>query len=243
MARNPTDISPAEPPGPTAQEVAAYLRAHPDFLVEHPDLVQVLAPPARMAPDAGPRSVVDMQQFMLKRLQVEIDRLKRDQRDLVQTGRSNLAIQSRVHAASLALLSATSFEYLIQTVTTDFAVLLDVDVVMLCLEPSASSVPGMRAAGVQVLATNAVDRLIGENRDVILRPDVAGDPAIFGAAAGLVRSDAFIRLRISAKAPSGLLAFGSRRVGAFHANQGTELLGYLARVLESCIRAWLDLPA
>jgi hypothetical protein len=243
MALTPTDATNAAPRGPTAQEVAAYLRAHPEFLIEHPDLMQVLTPPTRVDGETGGRGVVDMQQFMLKRLQGEIDRLKRDQRDLVQTGRGNLAIQARVHAASLALLGATTFDHLIQIVTTDFAVLLDVDVVMLCVEPNGTSVPIVRAAGIQVLGAGAGGRLIGENHDAVLRPDVMGDPAIFGAAAGLVRSDALVRLRVSPKAPPGLLAFGSRRVGAFHPNQGTELLGYLARVLESCMRAWLDLPA
>ncbi|MBM3573300.1 MAG: DUF484 family protein, partial [Alphaproteobacteria bacterium] len=170
MARSPSDPSGAAPAGPSAQAVAAYLRAHPNFLLEHPDLVHILTPPARTTEPGPGAGVVDMQQFMLKRLQGEIDRLKRDQRELVQTGRSNLAIQTRVHAASLALLGASTFEHLIQIVTTDLAVLLDVDVVMLCVEPNGASVPVVRTAGVQVLAAGTVDRLLGEGRDVMLRP-------------------------------------------------------------------------
>lgn len=243
MALTPTDSPAAAPSGASAEEVAAYLRAHPDFLNQHPELMLILAPPTRVPGEAAGHGVVDMQHFMLRRLQGEIERLKRDQRDLVQTGRGNLAIQTRIHAASLALLSATGFDHLIQIVTTDFAVLLDVDVVMLCVEPSANAVPVVRAAGIQVLSAGTVGRLIGENHDVVLRPDVMGDPVIFGAAAGLVRSDALVRLSVGPKTPLGLIAFGSRRVGTFHPNQGTELLGYLARVLENCIRAWLDLPA
>jgi len=71
---------------------------------------------------------------------------------------------------------------------------------------------------------------------------VAGDAMVFGAAAGLVRSDTMLRLTISPAAPLGLLAFGTRHPGYFNPGQGTELLGFLARVLEHCIREWLDLP-
>jgi uncharacterized protein YigA (DUF484 family) len=40
----------------------------------------------------------------------------------------------------------------------------------------------------------------------------------------------------------GLLALGSRVEGRFDPSQGTELLGFLARILELCIRTWLELP-
>ena len=38
-----------------------------------------------------------------------------------------------------------------------------------------------------------------------------------------------------------LLALGSREEGFFSAGQGTELLGFVARVLENCFRGWLNL--
>ena len=53
---------------------------------------------------------------------------------------------------------------------------------------------------------------------------------------------ALLRLRPSARAPTGLLALGSRVEGRFDPGQGTELLSFLARILELCIRTWLELP-
>ena len=88
----------------------------------------------------------------------------------------------------------------------------------------------------------AVDRLIGEGRDTRLRPEGQGEAEIFGAAAGLVRSDALIRIKVSAEAPVGLIAFGSRRESTFHPSQGTELLAFLARALEISVRSWLRSP-
>jgi uncharacterized protein YigA (DUF484 family) len=76
----------------------------------------------------------------------------------------------------------------------------------------------------------------------MLRADAAPEESVFGGAASLVRSDAMVRLSIGSTAPAGLLAFGTRHPGFFNGNQGTELLTFLARVLEHCIRGWLDLP-
>ncbi len=243
MTRTPID--PQKPAAEPEEEefdgaaVTEYLKRHPEFLVKHPDALLALRPPER---DIG-EGVIDLQSFLLDRLRGEVARLKATQRKLIATSRVNLQNQSRVHAAVLALLSASSCDHLLQIITTDLAVVLDVDVVTLCVEASSSVLPNVRNAAIVRLPQHAVDGLMGPNREVMLRSVTEGDQSVFGAAASLVRSDALVRLRVSSKAPSGLVAFGSRREGAFHPGQGTELLGFLARALEFSIRAWLDLPA
>ncbi len=226
---------------PSASAVAAYLRRHPDFLSARPDLVAVLTPPER---ELG-EGVIDLQRFMVDRLRADVARLKLNQRKLIATSRNNLGSQAKVHAAVLALLSATTFEHLISVVTDEMTLLLDIDAVGLCVETSHGGADHLSSSGngVQLLEPGAVDDLLGENKAVLLRADVSGDPALFGsAAAGLVRSDALVRLNVSSAAPIGLLALGARRPGVFHPGQGTELLSFLAHVIEYSIRAWLDLP-
>lgn len=222
-----------------AAEVAGYLRHHPDFLVDHADLLEVLTPPSMRRGE----HVIDMQYFMLERQRAEIARLKSQARALIATTRANLASQSRVHTAVLSLLSAQSFEQLIQIVTTDLAVLLDADVVTIGVERIGAARPRLNHQGVQILEAGMVDRVLGPERDVALFAEIAGDPKLFGAGAGLVRSAAVLRLCVSAAAPPGLLCMGSRRAGKFQAGQGTELLAFLARALGVTIAAWLDLPA
>ena len=73
-------------------------------------------------------------------------------------------------------------------------------------------------------------------------PDIEGDPQIYGAATGLVCSEALLRLHPNPQVPTGLLALGSRNRGRFDPGQGTELLIFLARSLDHCIRTWLGLP-
>lgn len=224
-------------PRVTAAQVADYLRRHPDFLMQHPELLDYQLPPARCNGDR----LVDLQQFMVLRLRRDLARLRADQDDLLANSRDNLSTQERVHKSALSLLAARSFEHLIETVTTDLAVLLDVDVVTLCIEATEQSPHRARIDGLQILEPGTVDAILGQGREVLLRDDVRGDPLIFGGGAGLVRSDALLRLSVSTHTPAGLLAFGTRHPGYFNPGQGTELLGFLARVLEYCIRTWLEL--
>ncbi len=219
--------------------IAAYLRKHPDFLLRHSDLVRVLTPPG--ARDGG--NVEDFRSFLIERLRQEAERLQADTRDLVVTSRDNLTGQRRVHDAVLALIGAPDFEHLVQVVTTDLAVVLDLDVVTLCVEVADAKWPRAVASGVFTLQPGAVDELIGPGRDFVLFRKRPGERAVFGSATGLVQSSALLRLRFGAKAPTGLLALGSRNDDMFHPGQGTELLNFLARVVELCVRAWLDLPA
>jgi uncharacterized protein YigA (DUF484 family) len=94
-----------------------------------------------------------------------------------------------------------------------------------------------------MLPRGTVDELLGSERDVLLLGDTPGEAELFGSAAGLVRSQALLRLRVSENTPAGLLCIGTRKPDKFHPGQGTELLCFLARALEITIAAWLDLAA
>jgi uncharacterized protein YigA (DUF484 family) len=223
----------------TAAEVLAYLSAHPDFLVRHPEALDKL-----QVPGGHPaKGIVDMRSFMIERLRAKTRQLERVNGEIVTVSRANLAGQSRVHAAALALLEATTFETLIQAVTTDLAVLLGVDIVVLAVESDGDGpLPGRLVAGVQMIPRGEADRLLGPGRDVVLTSSMPEPRPIFGPAADLVKSEALLRLHPSSNTPTGIIAIGSRTEGTFDPGQGTELLAFLARVVELCIRTWLGLP-
>ena len=219
-----------------AGDVIAYLREHPDFLEHHPDALHLLRAPSRGAGDG----VLDFQHFLLERLRHDLGRLQDEQNSLIALSRGNLTSQCRVHKAALAMLKATSFEHLLQIVTTDLAILIDVDVVTLGVESTAARTTRLPVHGIHLLRAGMVDRLLGADRDVLLSTDVRGDPALYGGAAGLVRSQALLRLSFDRAGPSGLMCIGTRKPDAFHPGLGTELLTFLARAVEITIAQWLE---
>lgn len=224
--------------GATEEQVLEYLRKNPSFFHEHPDALKAVPAPSRELGDG----VVDLQQAMIDQLRRQIDTLNGDQRELLSTTRANMHTQTRIHECVLALLAATSFEQLIQTVTTDFAVILDLDMVTLCIEAEDPATLSVRTRGLVMLQPGTIDAVLGPDRRLELRGDIAGDPELFGAGAPLVRSDALVRLSISGSTPPVLLAFGSRDPQRFDSGQATELIDFLGSVLEHVVRIWLHLP-
>jgi uncharacterized protein YigA (DUF484 family) len=223
-------------------QVIAFLRENPDFLERYPQLLSVIVPPEREFEDLDESGgeVIDLQSAMLNRLRVELAERNDQSSDLIDASRANLQSQSRIHAAVIAVLSARSLDHMLEILTIDLAGLLHVDAVALCLEGGA--VTPTANQGVRVVPVGTIDRLVEVARTVTLRDHVEGDRRIYGEAAGLVRSEAMLRLAIRDDAPCALLALGSRDPDRFHAGQGSELLSFLAQIMEHSIRTWLDLP-
>ena len=220
------------------RDIIAYLRRHPDFLDRHPEALRLLRAPTR---EVG-EDVFDFQHFLIERLRRDLARINTEHRTLIAASRGNLASQSRVHKAALAILAASSFEQLLQTVTTDLAVLLDVDIVTIGVESTAAPTGRLAMHGIHVLKAGMIDALLGPERPTLLRADMPGEAALFGSAAGLVRSQALLRLGFGRGAPVGLLCIGTRQPGRFHPGLGTELLGFLARIVGITISQWLNPP-
>ncbi|MDP6687859.1 MAG: DUF484 family protein [Alphaproteobacteria bacterium] len=222
-----------------ADAVRDYLLENPNFLTENPDLLPLLQPAAKH----DGKNVLDMGQIVARRLGDEVARLQETQDELLANGRANLAAQNQVHAAALALLGARNFEHLIHIVTRDLIELLGVDTVTLCVEAAGDGPTKAPMRDVYVIPQGRVDGLLGPGAPARLEAVQGGDHLVFGPSAGLVRSQALIRLCPSPGAPPGLLALGSRDGDKFNAGQGTELLQFLSRLLERLFRTWLDLPS
>jgi hypothetical protein len=222
---------------PTGKQVAAYLESHPDFFAHHPDLLMRLAAPSRWSGDA----VVDIQKFMVDTLRGELEGLRRCVQEVIETSRSNLSTQTRTHAAILALLAAEDLQQLLEVVHDDLPVLLDVDISALAFEPAPA--PFAIGGDLRRLAQGEVDRWIGSGQEVALFVEMCDGRSVFDGGAQLVRSAAFARVQPAALSTKGVLALGSRHPAMFHPGQGTDLLRFLARVVEHCLQRFLDSPS
>ena len=228
MVRNSETASPLIDPALTEEQVVDYLRDHPDLLARHPELLGKMTPPSRFA--GGP--VVDLQHFMIGRLSEELESMRGCAEHLITTSRSNMSVQSRTHEGVLAILAGGDLEGLLRAVTEDVPALLGIDIAVIAFEVGHAPQP----ACVPVLPDAYVDECLGQG-DVMLRAASTSEPSIFGVASSLVRSFALVRLEPKGL-PRGLLALGSRSERTFNATQGTELLAFLAHVIEDCLARW-----
>lgn len=229
MPHNMKDLVVAKGPEDLDDEiVAAYLRAHPEFFDTHADVL----------PSAAGAGVVDFQKAMLSRLKTDKSNAQRVQRELIETVRANMNNQSRIQTAVLVMLEAESFEEMIAVITEDFPALLDIDTVNLVIESTSREIPFVHQIGMRFARQGTIEKWLGKG-DVLLQGNINGSEEIFGAGAGLVKSQALVRIEISSATPAGLIAFGSRDPGAFEPNQAIDQIGFLAQAVERCFRIWL----
>lgn len=219
------------------EEVIAFLRANPKFLQKNPEACDLLVPPKS---DAG-KNVADFQSFMIKRLKDDKEKVLETTQAIVENARSNMNNQQRIHKVILRLLEARNFEEFIHIITMDLSAMLDTDISVLVVESNGHDIPHIHTTGIRVLPQGTIDKWM-QGQNVLLQSEISGIEAIYGGGATLVQSQALLRVDISMDTPPAILAFGSRDPHMFEDGQGTDLVVFLAGVVERCFRHWLDLP-
>ncbi|MCC3303625.1 DUF484 family protein [Sneathiella sp. HT1-7] len=221
-------------PHVTEEEVRNWLIDHPDFLAHNADLLTTVIPPERVSGDG----VVDMQSFLVSRLQKEVIHLTALQDDFVEAARNNIHTQDMVHASIQAVLGASNLAHFVHILTQDLPELLEIDVITLCVEDGPIPLPDM--TGLQRLKAGSIKRAPWRGQIILLRSEAPKSKAIYGPAKDLVHSDALIKLDVPSLHAKAMIAFGSRQDGHFQEDQATDLLRFLAIVIQSCLQMWLE---
>jgi len=229
---------------PSEDDVRAFLKEHPEFLRDNPDILNSVIPPQR---ELG-GGVIDFQQFMLKNLQKDSKDLQGKYDMLVDFCRENMSVQSQVHHAVLRLIGTRNIEQLLEAVALDLVNLFDVDVVRLAMESDIiydTAYGEQNFSGIVFIAPGTVDAAIGRKKKVLLVDDTdatrpAGFEDIFVECDEMIASCALLRLELSAVEKNILLAFGVRHKDRFHPGQGIELLGFLSQIVAHQLDRYLD---
>lgn len=232
---------------PAPAEVEAFLRAHPDFLAERPDLLRAMTPPSRFGDGGDP--IADFQAAMIRGLRLDVERLSRTSVDLVATSRGNLSRQQRTHSAALALAAAATPADFHRVLIRDWPPILDVDAVALVLEEAGTAAVEEGPEGILRVPAGTVDAVFAREAPgarIVLTPERRGGNRLFGKPGARIRSDALCRLDDPATwepgghrpTPAGLLAVGAFAPETFHPEQATDLLEFLARLLAIVLGRW-----
>jgi uncharacterized protein YigA (DUF484 family) len=195
-----------------AAQIADYLRAHPDFLADRPELYRVLAPPQRV----HGATLADHMAAMV-RIERAHSAAQQDRAEAVlNAGRAAAGIAERVYEAVLALVATRDVP---DCVASELPHLLGVDAAALCCETFR---PGWRS-----LPPGATAMLM-RGKPVICRDRPADAALLHAEAALLAERDVLIRLPTQAPA---LLALVSRDPAALPGLQATQAFAFLGRVL------------
>ena len=231
MGRPRDDIPQIQPEGLTSEMVSTWLRRHPDFLQENPEVLTFLTPPEFKRGDR----ILDMQQFMLERAQRELADLRRREKKLMQTVEGNAAGQSKIHNAVVAIIEASDIHALISLIRTKLPAMLDLEAAVLCIEQTSA----LALAGANVVGAGGISNMLGREARVLLQKKTSGETLVFGDEAERVRSVAFLRLRTFGNSPEMLLALGSGRDDGFDPRQATDLILFFADILETRLKQCL----
>ena len=221
----------------TAQDIKTFLQTNPHFVAQNP---QIFMPPPEF--DKG-RGVVDFQQFVLSKIQDQVQATQNKQtakeQYILAASRANLTTQARMQGAVVRMLDAQNFAEFVEIVCHELLFMLNMDAIVLGIETDGTEQPQLHSSGVRILAKGAVDNYL-DDLDVRLEPNTKPLPDIFGENAGVIKSYAMLRLNISPMAPDGLLVFGHRDEGFFTPHQGHDLISFMADVTERLFRIWLQ---
>ncbi len=199
-----------------AHEVAAWLRRHPGFLKQFPDLAITLVVPREDGPAASLAS------YQLDVLRDKNRELNRRLHELFGNAQENERLAVRTHQLTLALMAQTTAADSVRAMAASLAEDFQGDLVRIVL---FHPVEGLGAAD-WLQVTPQDDRAIDPFRDALsdaeplcgrLNPDK--NAFLYGARADEVQSSALLAL------PGvGLVAVGSRDANRFFPGMGTLFL-------------------
>lgn len=212
---------------PSELEVAAFLRRHPDFLTEFPDLAMVLKMPKQVGPTTSLAS------YQLDVLRDKNRALHRRLQELVAIAERNEDLVNRVHALTLGLMRAMSLEAtlkrVVATLNEDFGTEL---VRLVVFRPPHDVAPAdwliVAEPHAPALAPFAEFRAQGE--PLCGRLDPAKLEFLFGTDSARVRSAALVAI-----AARGMLAVASEDPNHFYPGMGTLFLKLIAESIDAAI--------
>jgi uncharacterized protein YigA (DUF484 family) len=226
LSKSPTK---ADPGGALAKDwelVRGFLREHANFIRDDADLLSDLG--LWIKAD----NIVEFGPAALTRLSAAKTREKVARTRVEATARANFAAQAQTHATVVDLLESRNHADLARRVDETARLRFGLVGGVIAIER-----PGGVPAGWRALPEEGADGLLGPTGLSRMGPSRAAQ-ALFDERAEQVESVALVRTAMWAPARQGILAFGSPDPNGFTVDMGSELVAFLARVVERTAERW-----
>lgn len=212
------------------EEIATWLRAHPDFFQRNGDLLASLRLPHA---SGGVVSLVERQIEVLRDKNHAADaRLA----ELVSIARANEALTARIHQFTRRLMRAPTRHAILAQLEIGFREQFDVTQTVLVLFNAGTDTSDLRFVR-NVSATdpnlNGFETLFASGRPRCGQIRDSQREFLFGADAGSVGSVALVPL--AGAEPIGLLVLGSLNRDRFHPGMSTDFLALLGELISDAL--------
>jgi uncharacterized protein YigA (DUF484 family) len=214
--------------GLEAMEVADYLRRHPKFLKDFPDLAQELVVPREHGPAAS------LTAYQLEALRARNQELNERLADLIAIASDNEQLMVRVHSLTVGLLRANTLEETCRSFVAALNEDFHTDLVCLALFRDPVELPRaewLLAAPEGSAALPEFSEFLSRHEPLCGRLAQDKLDRLFGKRAGRVESCALLRI-----GDLGLLAIGSHDINRFHPGIGTIFLKLIAQTLAAALQ-------
>ncbi len=210
-----------------AADVADYLRRHPQFLVQFPELAPELEMPR------GEGQVASLASYQLDVLRRKNRELERKLAELVRLAGQNEQLMVRVHAFTTSLLRAGDAAAVARSVAAGLTEDFDTDLVRLLLFRPVDGVADadwllVEPQGPAALPAFAEFLTREEPQVGRLAPPML--EKLFGAEAAKVQSAALVNL-----GEAGLMAIGSHDANRFHPGMGGVFLKLIGEAVSTAL--------
>lgn len=208
------------------EDVRRFLSDNPQFLHDDQGLLAELG----LKVDGG--NIIDFGPAVLARVHAAHQRESEQRQQIEETARANFAAQAQTHGAVVDVLDAIGHADLAARVDEIARARFG-----LLAGALAAETDGAAPDGWVRLVEGQVDLILGAQRLVAMGPAPTAR-GLFGEQAEAVRSIALVRMAMWEPSRQGLLAFGSDDPEGFTPDMGSELVVFLARVVERTAERW-----
>jgi uncharacterized protein YigA (DUF484 family) len=216
-----------------AGTVAAYLKRHPSFLSDYPELAAQLTMPREQG------TVASLATYQLQQLREKNAELERRLAELSAIAAGNEQLMERVHALDVALLRANTLEVATRTVMARLSEDFHTEQVRLLLFGNNADLPRsdwLRQVGGGGAELPELAELLQRQEPVSGRLSADKLARLFGDEASAIRSAALIPL-----GEAGILAIGSQDPDRFQPGMGTLFLKMIAATVGAALARVHDL--
>jgi len=223
-----------ELPTLNAGAIAEYLRAHPEFFNDYPDLLTDIKVP-HASGDA-----ISLVERQLTALREQNDQTRKRMHELIEIARQNEELAKRMHQLALTLMDAAEpkdiFSTLYDNLKKNFRA--DKVIVRLFAEPAfVDTYAGDEFAGSRVTQQSLFKSIIDKRMPLSGRLKRQQQVFLFGDEGDDIASAVMVPLH--GDGWGGIMAIGSFNPDRYQEGMGVELLANMGEILSFILKPWI----